>query len=72
MVKIDIEAIKRLSVSERVQLAQEIWDSLQPTAEQLPLTDEQADLLERRLRDHRRNPDSAVSWNDVKGRLGSK
>jgi putative addiction module component (TIGR02574 family) len=72
MVKIDMEAIMALSVPERVRLAQDIWDTLQPTAEQLPLTEEQRQVLDTRLEEHRRDPDSAVPWEEVKARLESK
>jgi putative addiction module component (TIGR02574 family) len=72
MAKIDIEAIKRLPVPERVHLAQEIWDSLQPTAEELPLTEEQVQLIRQRLEEHQRNPDASIPWSEVKKRLGLK
>ena len=49
MVKIDMDAIRRLSVPERVQLAQDIWDTLQPTAAELPLTPEQGRIVDERL-----------------------
>jgi putative addiction module component (TIGR02574 family) len=71
MVKLDIEAIRRLSVPERVQLVQDIWDTLQPTVEQLPLTEEQKAVVDRRLDAHRRVPSSAVPWDEVKARLES-
>ena len=72
MSKVDFEAIKRLPVRERVQLAQEIWESLQLTAEELPLTEEQVELIRQRLDEHRRNPEAALPWSEVKKRLGSK
>ena len=72
MVKIDMEAIKRLSIPERVQLVQDIWDTLQPTVEQLPLTEEQKAVVDRRLEEHRRDPSSAVPWEEVKARLESE
>ena len=72
MVKIDMEAIKRLSVTERVQLAQDIWDTLQPMAQDLPLTEAQRGVVDRRLEEHRRDPTSAVPWNEVKARLEPK
>lgn len=71
MIKIDNEAIRQLSVPERVRLAQDIWDSLQPAANHLPLTKEQEQLIDRRLEQHRRDPDSAVSLVEVKARLQS-
>jgi putative addiction module component (TIGR02574 family) len=72
MVKIDMEAIKRLSIPERVQLVQDIWNTLQPTVEQLPLTEEQKAVVDRRLEEHRRDPSSAVPWEEVKARLESE
>jgi putative addiction module component (TIGR02574 family) len=72
MVKIDMDAIRRLSVPERVRLVQDIWDSLQPTARDLPLTEEQQALIDRRLDDHRRDRESAVSWEELQTRLESR
>ena len=72
MVKIDMEAIKRLSVTERVRLAQDIWETLQPTAQELPLTKAQVDVLDRRLEEHQQDPASAIPWDEVKARLESE
>ena len=69
MVKIEMDAIRKLSVQERVRLVQDIWDTLQPTAEDLPLTEEQRRILDERLAQHQADPDSAVPWEDVKARL---
>jgi putative addiction module component (TIGR02574 family) len=68
MTNVDMDAIRRLSVPDRVRLAQDIWDSLRPTANELPLTAEQAALIDERLEEHERDPDSAVPWPDVKSR----
>jgi putative addiction module component (TIGR02574 family) len=72
MARIDMDSIRRLSVVERVRLAQDIWDTIQPTADGLPLTDAQLQLIDRRLEEHRRDPSSAVPWEAVKARLESK
>lgn len=72
MVKIDMDAIKQLSVAERVRLVQDIWDTLQPTAAELPLTEEQRRVIDQRLEEHRRDPDSAVPWEEVKARIESE
>jgi len=71
MIEIDNEAIKQLSVPERVRLAQYIWDRLRPAADHLPLTKEQEKLLDRRVEERRRDPDSAVARNEVRARLES-
>jgi putative addiction module component (TIGR02574 family) len=69
---VDMREIGRLSVRERVRLVQDIWDSIQPTAEELPLTDEQKEIIDERLAEHRRDPSTAVPWEEVRERLRSK
>lgn len=64
-----MDRIRRLSVAERVQLAQDIWDTLEPTAESLPLTEEQKEILDRRLTEHEADPASAIPWESAKARL---
>lgn len=34
----------------------DIWDALQPTADELSLTEEQREIVDRRLEEHRRDP----------------
>jgi putative addiction module component (TIGR02574 family) len=72
MVKIDMDAIRRLSVPERVRLVQDIWDTLQPTAEDLPLTSAQREVIDRRLAEHQADPSSAIPWEEVRARLESR
>lgn len=61
--------IRSLSVADRLQLLEEIWDSLVETPEAVPVTDEQRKELERRRRAHARNPSAAKSWAEVRARL---
>ncbi len=58
--------IDRLSVAERVQLVQEIWDSIAAEIEQTPLTEAQRHEIDRRLAAHRANPQAAIPWEQVK------
>ena len=60
--------IDRLSVSERIQLVQEIWDSLVPSAEELPLTEAQRQELDRRLAALQADPDNVIPWEEVEAR----
>ena len=69
MVKIDMDAIRRLSTAERARLAQEIWDTIPPTAADLPLTAEDEAIIDERLERHRRDPGAAVNWSEAKRRL---
>jgi len=61
-----------LTVSERIQLVEEIWDSISSSPEVLELTEAQREELERRLAEHRENPDSAIPWEEVRKDLMSR
>ena len=61
--------ILSLSVADRLQLLEDIWDSLAETPEAIPVTDAQRKELARRRRAHARNPSAAKSWPEVRARL---
>jgi putative addiction module component (TIGR02574 family) len=61
--------IQSLSVSDRLQLLEEIWDGLVATPEAVPVTDAQRKELARRRRAHARNPSAAKPWAEVRARL---
>lgn len=56
------EDLLQLSVEERLQLLDDIWESIRQQPESLPLTDEQRSELDRRLEEHRRDPEAAEPW----------
>ena len=58
-----------LSVTARLQLIEEIWDSLAATPEAIPVTDAQRKELARRRRAHARSPSAAKSRDEVRARL---
>ena len=55
--------ISRLSPSERLQLVEELWDSLTPA--DIPLTPAQVKELGRRETLHRADPDRGRPWREV-------
>ena len=59
----------RLSVAERIQLAQDLWDSVAAEPNEVPLTQEQIQELDRRLEDLHQNPGAGIPWEEVKARL---
>jgi putative addiction module component (TIGR02574 family) len=62
----------KLSPAERIQLAEDLWDSVAAEQDGVPsLTAEQRTEVERRLSDHKNDPSSALSWQDVRARLWS-
>jgi putative addiction module component (TIGR02574 family) len=62
--------MSELSVAERIQLAEDLWDSILNEQDELPLTDAQKQELDRRLENYQQDPDAGSSWEAVKGRLG--
>jgi putative addiction module component (TIGR02574 family) len=61
-----------LSVPERIQLVEEIWDSITEAPEAVTLTDEQKAELDRRLDAYQRNPNEGSPWDVVRERIASR
>lgn len=57
--------IVHLSISERIQLAEDLWDSILENSEQLPITDVQHQELER----YNQNSTLGTDWDTVESRL---
>ena len=61
----------QLNPTERLELIGDLWDSLEPD-DLPPLGEDQIQEMERRLAEHRADPDSAVSWEEVRAELRSR
>src|SRR5437667_5434458 len=66
---VPIEEILNLSIKKRLELIEEIWDSIASTPEAVPLTSAQRRELDRRKREHHRDPSAAKPWSEVRDRL---
>lgn len=53
---------RHLTAEERVQLAEDLWDSLDELREPLPLTAAQAEELDRRVEEYRRDGNPGKPW----------
>ncbi len=60
--------IDRLSIEDRIALAQDLWESAAREAERAPLSEAQRRELERRLADSIARPEAVVPWEEVKAR----
>jgi putative addiction module component (TIGR02574 family) len=69
MGKVSMADVLHLSVAERIQLVEDIWDSLAGVPESVTLTDAQREELDRRLEDYHRHPDEGSPWETVKSRI---
>ncbi|MDD2914387.1 MAG: addiction module protein [Gallionella sp.] len=60
----------KLSVSERIQLVEDIWDSIAvETTNTVELSQTQKAELHRRAAAHRADPSTAVPWEQVRSKL---
>ena len=64
--------ILKLSISERIQLVQDIWDSIAEVPDSVPLTDEQKAEHDRRLDAYHMDPNTGSPWSVVRERFKSR
>ena len=69
MARITVDQLLELSATERLELAQALWDSVAANPENVPLTDDQREELDRRLEEYHRNPSEGMSWDSLKRSL---
>ena len=69
LLKVDIA---QLSISERIQLAEDLWDSIvaESNTDEFPLSEGQKQELDRRLEIYHQNPSQVSTWEEVKQKLG--
>ncbi len=61
-----------LPLPDRLQLVDDLWESILAQAEEIPLTDGHRDELDRRVARYEANPESARPWDEVRDRLWGK
>ena len=67
------DQLLKLTPAERIQLAEDLWDSVAAEPAALPpLSAAQCNELERRLQEHAKTPASALSWDDVRRQLWAR
>jgi putative addiction module component (TIGR02574 family) len=64
-----LEEILQLSVAERIQLAEDIWDSIAADPGALPLSAAERRELDRRLESYAQNPGEGIPWEDLKEKV---
>lgn len=61
-----LQELERLSVPERVQLVEDLWDSIARSNAEMSIPQWQKDELDRRKRSYLQNADSGQTWDQVK------
>jgi putative addiction module component (TIGR02574 family) len=58
-----------LTISEKLQLLEDLWDSIALVPEQIPVLDWQKEELAQRKAAHLQNPELGSSWEAAKNRI---
>ena len=61
-----VAEILELSIAERIQIVEGIWDSIIQNPDQLPLSETEKMELDKRLADYEKNPDDGIEWETLK------
>ena len=72
MNKINVVDTLKLSIPERIQLVEDIWDTIAAQAESLELTEGEKKIIDERLEAYHSNPDVGTPWNEVYDRIVAK
>jgi len=60
-----------LSVPERIQLVEDIWDTIAVKADSVELSENEKKIIDKRLDAYHRNPTLGSPWEDVFARIVS-
>jgi len=72
MKKITVTDALDLSIPERIQLVEDIWDTIAAKADSLELTEEEKKIIGARLEKYHQNPELGSTWEDVYKRIVSR
>jgi putative addiction module component (TIGR02574 family) len=67
-----IAEIKSLNIQKKLEIVEDIWQSIFKSGEKLPVSTAHKKDLDERLKNYKTNPDEESSWEDVKKRIESK
>ena len=68
----DTLGFDELSLAEKIELVQDLWDRIADEPEAVGVTEAQREELERRLLAHEENPGQYTSWEELRSRLIEK
>ncbi|MDP3589455.1 MAG: addiction module protein [Methylobacter sp.] len=72
MSKITAADALELSIPERIQLVEDIWDTITTKASSIELSDEEKSIIDTRLENYHQSPESGSPWDDVYQRIVNK
>ena len=69
MKKITATDVLELSIPERIQLVEDIWDTITAQAASVELTEGEKKIIDARLEKYHQNPELGSTWKDVYKRI---
>lgn len=72
MENIKVTDTLKLSIPERIQLVEDIWDTIASETESVELTENEKKIIDERLEVYHKNPDEGSPWDEVYKRIVSK
>ncbi len=64
-----LNQLKSLSIDDRIEIVQVVWDSIAEENGVPPLSDELRSLLQKRLSEDEANPDDVETWDEISAAL---
>lgn len=64
-----VSEILQLSVAERIQIVEDIWDSISESPESLFLSEAEKKELDKRLESYDQTPNEGIEWETLKKNL---
>ncbi|MDP2211334.1 MAG: addiction module protein [Candidatus Aquicultor sp.] len=72
MKKISAADTLDLSIPERIQLVEDIWDTIAEGADSIDLSEEEKKIIDERLDAYHKNPNAGSPWEDVFQRIANR
>jgi putative addiction module component (TIGR02574 family) len=66
---IGLDQLRKLPVSERIQLVEDLWDTIATDSDSINLSRAQTEELDRRLDRYENSPGEGVEWTTLKSRI---
>jgi len=68
---IEIDQLRELSVAERIQLVEDLWDTVAADSQQVQLTGPMIQELDQRINRYEAQPNEGIAWSSLKARIQS-
>jgi putative addiction module component (TIGR02574 family) len=72
VIKLTPEDIASMTVAERLELAELIWESMSDRPDQIPLPDWHKSIIEDRLAAYEKDPSAVMTWEQIESGIRSR